>query len=89
MKKNEIEEILKICIDKEEKEYAIPTAKDWEKLESQLDYTFSETFKSFIELMSKYSFPGDIYNVLEDNNNGNDTIIYIRMSHSIQSGIKV
>lgn len=27
--------------------------------------------------MSKYSFPGDIYNVLEDNNNGNDTIIYI------------
>jgi len=82
MKKNEIEEILKICIDKEEKEYAIPTAKDWEKLESQLDYTFSETFKSFIELMSKYSFPGDIYNVLEDNNNGNDTIIYIYKDES-------
>ena len=71
MKKNEIEKILKTCMEKEEIAYAIPTPKDWDKLEKQIKFVFPETFKTFIELMSEYSFPGDIYNVLEDNNNGN------------------
>lgn len=76
MTKSEIEEILKTCIEKEEK-YAIPTREDWEELESQLNCKFPETFKAFIELMSEYLFPGDIYNVLKENNNGNDTILYV------------
>ena len=57
--------------------YAIPTREDWEELESQLNCKFPETFKAFIELMSEYLFPGDIYNVLKENNNGNDTILYV------------
>ena len=77
MKKNEIEKILKTCMEKEEIAYAIPTPKDWDKLEKQIKFVFPETFKTFIEFMSEYSFPGDIYNVLEDNNNGNDTILDI------------
>ncbi len=64
-------------MEKEEIAYAIPTPKDWDKLEKQIKFVFPETFKAFIELMSEYSFPGDIYNVLEDNNNGNDTILDI------------
>lgn len=35
---------------------------------------FPETFKTFIDFMSVFSFPGEIYNVLEGNNNGNDSI---------------
>lgn len=35
---------------------------------------FPAAFKLFIELMSEYSFPGDILNVSNGKTNGNDTI---------------
>lgn len=38
---------------------------------------FPESFKTFIDFMSVFSFPGDIYNVLEGNNNGNDSILQV------------
>ena len=79
MKKNEIETILSMCLEKEEYEYSIPSNEDWKKLEKKVDFMFPETFKTFIDFMSVFSFPGDIYNVLEDNNNGNDSILQVYM----------
>ena len=71
MKKNEIETILSVCLEKEEYEYSIPSSEDWQKLEKKVGFMFPETFKTFIDFMSVFSFPGEIYNVLEGNNNGN------------------
>ena len=61
MKKNEIETILSMCLEKEEYEYSIPSNEDWKKLEKKVDFMFPETFKTFIDFMSVFSFPGDIY----------------------------
>ena len=82
MKKNEIDEILKVCLEREEREYTIPTKEDWRRLEKRMDVTFPETFKLFIDFMSIYSFPGDVYNVLEKENNGNDTILEVYLYES-------
>lgn len=80
MKKNEIETILNTCLEKEEYEYLVPSNDDWKDLENKIGIIFPETFKFFIDLMSIYSFPGDIYNVIEGNNNGNDTILQVYLS---------
>ena len=79
MKKEDIEKILQSCseVEKENKEYAIPTKEEWMKLEKQVQYVFPDEFKAFIDLMSVYLFPGDIFNATEHNNNGNDTILYV------------
>lgn len=70
----EIENILKVILDEEVETFDKPTEAEWIELSSFLNCTFSKEFKYFIELMCKWSFPGDIYNVSKENTNGNDTI---------------
>ena len=75
MNGKEIEEILRNCLEEEMEIYEYPTDEEWKSLEESLDCKFCYEFKIFINLMSKYMFPGDIFNVKNSNNNGNDTII--------------
>lgn len=74
MEYNEIESILKTILEKETDKLYKPTIKEWSELSCKFNYSFSDEFRYFIELMSVWSFPGDIYNVSRVNTNGNDTI---------------
>lgn len=74
MNYKEIEAILATILEKETEQFDQPTAKEWRKVSSMLNCSFCNEFRYFIELMSMWSFPGDIYNVAKGNNNGNDTI---------------
>ncbi len=77
MTTQEIEVILQTILEPETPPYDVPTDADWRSLEALFGTTFPGEFKAFIELMSAYSFPGDIYNVPQSpgaKTNGNDTI---------------
>lgn len=74
MTKEDIEAILKTVIEQEVTKLEPPSQKDWFILEDKFSCSFSYEFKVFIELMSQYSFPGDILNVSTCLTNGNDTI---------------
>lgn len=74
MNYNAIESILASILEKETEKFDRPTAEDWKKASDIFNYPLSDAFRYFIELMSTWSFPGDIYNVSKGNNNGNDTI---------------
>lgn len=63
MNEKEIEGILQSCLEKEMEIYEYSTDEEWKKLEESLDCKFCYEFKIFINLMSKYMFPGDIFNV--------------------------
>ncbi|NMO94327.1 SMI1/KNR4 family protein [Paenibacillus lemnae] len=76
MTKDEIELILKSLLDKEDIEYNPPSINDWRELERKFSCVIGEDFKLFIDLMSKYSFPGDILNVSTGLTNSNDTISF-------------
>lgn len=81
----EIENILKIVLDEEVEMFNKPTEAEWRELSSFFNCKFSKEFKYFIELMSKWSFPGDIYNVSKENTNGNDTIEAV-YKHEMKTG---
>jgi len=85
MEYKEIESILETILEKEDEIYEKPTSEEWNKLSQKLNCSFSDEFRSFIELMSKWSFPGDIYNVGKNHNNGNDTIEDV-YCHEISNG---
>lgn len=74
MNYNEVESILATILDRETDITAKPTGEEWNELRNKFNYSFSDEFKYFIELMSEWSFPGEIYNVSNMDNNGNDTI---------------
>ncbi|MEH7653460.1 SMI1/KNR4 family protein [Bacillus safensis] len=74
MTRDEIAILLNGILDKELRNLDIPSASDWENIVKKFGCQFPLEFKFFIELMSKYSFPGDILNVSTGNTNGNDTI---------------
>ncbi|MEI4803804.1 SMI1/KNR4 family protein [Bacillus sp. NPDC077411] len=74
MKYTEVESILATVLEREAEILDKPTNEEWKELSDKFNYSFSDEFKCFIELMSIWSFPGDIYNVSKGNTNGNDTI---------------
>ncbi|NOW06156.1 SMI1/KNR4 family protein [Clostridium beijerinckii] len=74
MEYTEVEAILATILEREADTLDKPTVEEWKKLSDKFSYSFSNEFKYFIELMSLWSFPGEIYNVSNGNNNGNDTI---------------
>lgn len=74
MTHQEIEQLLQSILSAEQQPLAPPLASDWLALTSRLGCVFSPEFRSFIELMAKYQFPGDIYNVSSGGTNGNDLI---------------
>ncbi|MCC5463776.1 SMI1/KNR4 family protein [Pelosinus baikalensis] len=74
MTKNEIESILDKILEEEGMQLDSPTSGDWDVLRIKFNCEFGDEFKSFIELMSTYIFPGDIFNVSTGRTNGNDSI---------------
>lgn len=85
MEYNEIETILKKYLAKEDVEFDKPTEQEWDELANITNCNFCKEFKAFIELMSIWMFPGDIYNVATQNNNGNDTILIV-YNHELKYG---
>lgn len=85
MEYGEVEIILSNLLEREEIRCRKPTPQEWEKLEQTTNCFFPKEFKFFIELMSQWTFPGDIYNVARDNN-GNDLIqdIYISELENVE-----
>lgn len=74
MSPNEMERILQSLIASETATLDPPSSADWDRLESKFGCRFDDDFKTFIGLMSRYSFPGDILNVSSGRTNGNDSI---------------
>jgi hypothetical protein len=74
MSPQEMEEILQSLLARETSTLDSPSSTDWQQLESKFGCKFGEDFKTFIGLMSRYSFPGDILNVSSGKTNGNDSI---------------
>lgn len=74
MLQEEMESILQSFCPREQTLLDAPTADDWRRLESRFGCQFGDDFKTFIYLMSKYQFPGEILNVSRGNTNGNDSI---------------
>lgn len=75
MNKDEITTILDQILEREFRSVDPPGNEDWERLERRFTTQFPDAFRSFIDLMSIYHFPGDILNVRESGQtNGNDTI---------------
>ena len=75
MTKQEIRSLLSSILPVESGSVVPPTAEEWQALERRFGTRFPKEFVYFIELMSEFSFPGDIYNVTQaGRTNGNDTI---------------
>ena len=78
MTKNEIRAILSSILSAEVGGIDSPTETDWSLLERRFATHFPVEFKVFIELMSEFSFPGDIYNAIQaGRTNGNDSILTV------------
>lgn len=88
MERDEIVNLLDGILDKELGNLDIPSANDWEKIEKKFGCQFPTEFRFFIELMSEYSFPGDILNVSNGKTNGNDTIEFTYDYEMKQAGWK-
>lgn len=71
----DIESVLQHLCQPESPPCDAPTEADWQSLESRFGCRFGDAFKSFIALMSKYQFPGDILNVSTGRTNGNDSVL--------------
>ncbi|HEX9062036.1 MAG TPA: SMI1/KNR4 family protein [Clostridia bacterium] len=85
MTRDEIEKILASILEKEERPFDLPTIDEWNDLSKKFNCKFSDDFKYFIELMSEYSFPGDIHNVSFGRTNGNDSIALV-YDYEMQDG---
>jgi len=82
----EVESVLQRVLRPEAVPLDPPTVEDWRQLESRFGCRFGNEFKSFIALMSKYQFPGDILNVSSGRTNGNDSIELAFEYESQESG---
>ena len=85
MEYTEIESILAIILEQETETLDKPIAEEWKELSDKFNCSFSDEFRYFIELMSSWAFPGDIYNVSKSNTNGNDTIEEV-YNHEMSNG---
>lgn len=85
MTRDEVEAILASVLELEWDVLETPSSSDWNSISVKFGCKFSDEFIFFIELMSKYSFPGDIYNVSTGKNNGNDSIAFV-YDYEIKAG---
>lgn len=74
MTSSEIEAVLRNVLRAEPATLDPPSIADWNRIESKFGCRVGESFKAFIELMSRFQFPGDILNVSSGRTNGNDLI---------------
>lgn len=89
MNYNEVESILSNILERETEVLDKPTDKEWKELSNKFNCSFINEFKYFIELMTFWSFPGDIYNISKGKTNGNDTLEEVynyEMSNGIGNG---
>lgn len=77
MTMDEVELRLSKVLEKEDMQLDFPSNEDWNAIGSKFNCKFSDDFRFFIDLMSKYVFPGDIYNVATGKTNGNDSILFV------------
>jgi len=70
----EMETVLLTVLRPESTQLDSPSTTDWQRLESKFGCRFGDDFKTFVELMSRFQFPGDILNVSSGRTNGNDSI---------------
>lgn len=86
MNKEEIRQSLADVLVRETALLDVPAEADWLSLEERFETRFPAEFKAFIDLMSEFAFPGDIYNVPQKGrSNGNDTITQIFESERANS----
>ena len=86
MTKQEIRALLSTVLSTECDPVVPPTAAEWQAIEKRFGTRFPKEFVYFIELMSEFSFPGDIYNVSQaDRTNGNDTIELVYENERLNS----
>lgn len=74
MTRDEIRTVLASCLDSESGNYEPPTQDQWQATKNRFSCEFPTEMQDFIDLMSEFSFPGDILNVGDGPNNGNDSI---------------
>ncbi|HLW67256.1 MAG TPA: SMI1/KNR4 family protein [Gemmataceae bacterium] len=74
MNREEVRRLLQKLLGKEPVPFDAPSPSDWAKLEAQFQCTFDDTFRAFIDQMSVFRFPGDVFNVSTGRTNGNDSI---------------
>lgn len=70
-----VEELLKEYLNTNLEDGYKNTQEDWDYLEQYFNCKFDEYFKAFMDLMSKYSFEGDILGISEKGDT--DSIIYV------------
>lgn len=86
MTKDEMRVLLGAILVPENRLLDVPTVADWLAFESYFGTKFQNDFKYFIELMSEFSFPGDIFNVPQHGRtNGNDDILTVYESELASS----
>lgn len=88
MTKEEIANILDGILEKEQENLKTPSKSDWENIEKKFGCQFPIEFRYFIDLMSEYTFSGDILNVSNGKTNGNDTIEFTYNYEMKQGGWK-
>jgi hypothetical protein len=76
MKEDEIERILRRCLAAANPPYDRPSRAEWMALERRFSTKFPASFVGFMNALTGFEFPGDIYNVAESKHtNGNDGIV--------------
>ena len=76
MTENQVKEILDRIDDVEinVEVYERPQKTDWDLFRKTFGTDFGEAFVSFTNLMSTYNFPGEVFKIIEDTKNLNDSI---------------
>jgi hypothetical protein len=74
MTRQEMESLLESTMPREPSQFDPPSAMDWDRLRAKFGCDLGEDFRSFIELLAAYQFPGDVFNVSSGRTNGNDLI---------------
>ncbi|STQ89866.1 SMI1/KNR4 family protein [Iodobacter fluviatilis] len=78
MNKNEISLVLSKCLPLENRRLDTPSPEDWVNVENYFKTKLPQEYKYFVDLMTDFSFPGDIYNPTSKIlTNGNDDIILV------------
>jgi hypothetical protein len=76
MTKDQIRLLLASCLSAASAGFQEPTEQEWQELQTLFGFNFPKEFRHFVDLMSEFSFPGEILNVGKGPNNGNDRIVF-------------
>jgi hypothetical protein len=75
MTREEIAKILEAILPRVSESFDAPSPEDWKALASRFRTRFPEDFVNFIDALTSFEFPGDVYNIVDTGRtNGNDTI---------------